>query len=430
MASISHDGAGRRRIQFMLDGKRRTIRLGKCSAKQSQMFRTHVEAIVSASITSSVPDDETSRWLAKLDDTMHARLASVGLVKARHGRDCPTVADFIDGYIAQRNDLKSTTVTVLQQSRIWLVRFMGEKVRLDKVTTADADAYRAHMVASKLAKATIAKRCRYARHFFAIARRRKLIEENPFEHIKGAVKGDPSRRVFIPAERIVKVLEEVTCPQWRLLIGLARWGGIRVPSEAAALTWGDVNFERRRFIIRATKTEHHEGEGVRVVPMFPELEPLFQAAFDAASEGETRVLPICGNGTLNLRTQFKRYIVRAGEKPWAKLWQNLRVSRATELADTVASHVCAAWLGHSEKIADAFYRQVTEEHYERATMKRKDKAVQNPAQYGAEAGRKGRKADHSEIQENPVFPVYSAPCDTVQKHNMGDKGLEPLTFRV
>ncbi len=425
MASIGRDINGRKRILFLSgDGRRKTIRLGKASMKQAETFKVKVEALATAAITGSM-DDETSRWLAGLDDAMHARLASVELVKARHGRDCPTVADFIDGYIAQRNDLKSTTVTVLQQSRIWLVRFMGEKVRLDKVTTADADAYRAHMVASKLAKATIAKRCRYARHFFAIARRRKLVGENPFEHIKGAVKGNPDRRVFVPADVIRKVLGVVSNPQWRLLIGLARWGGIRVPSEAAALTWGDVNFENMRFIIRSSKTEHHEGEGVRVVPMFPELQPLFQAAFDAASEGEARVLPICGNGTLNLRTQFKRYIVRAGEKPWAKLWQNLRVSRATELADEFPSHVCAAWLGHSEKIADAFYRQTTDAHFERAIG-----AAQNPAQYGAETPCKGRKADRSIMRKTPVFQGHSAPCDTVQKPNMGVEGLEPPTFAV
>jgi hypothetical protein len=68
----------------------------------------------------------------------------------------------------------------------------------------------------------------------------------------------------------------------------------------------------------------------------------------------------------NLRTQFKRYILKAGEKPWMKLWQNLRVSRATELADLYPSHVCAAWLGHSEKITDALYRQVTDAHFDRA----------------------------------------------------------------
>ena len=44
----------------------------------------------------------------------------------------------------------------------------------------------------------------------------------------------------------------------------------------------------------------------------------------------------------------------------------LRASRATELADFFPSHVCAAWLGHTEKIADAFYRQVTDEHFTRA----------------------------------------------------------------
>ena len=54
----------------------------------------------------------------------------------------------------------------------------------------------------------------------------------------------------------------------------------------------------------------------------------------------------------NLRTQLNRYIVAAGLTPWEKPFQNLRVSRATELAEEYPSHLAAAWLGHSEKIAD------------------------------------------------------------------------------
>jgi len=44
----------------------------------------------------------------------------------------------------------------------------------------------------------------------------------------------------------------------------------------------------------------------------------------------------------------------------------LRASRATELADAFPSHVASAWLGHTEAIADAHYRQVTEEHFVKA----------------------------------------------------------------
>lgn len=50
-----------------------------------------------------------------------------------------------------------------------------------------------------------------------------------------------------------------------------------------------------------------------------------------------------------------------------KPFQNMRATRATELADQFPSHICAKWLGHTERIADEFYRSVTDEHYSRAT---------------------------------------------------------------
>jgi hypothetical protein len=68
----------------------------------------------------------------------------------------------------------------------------------------------------------------------------------------------------------------------------------------------------------------------------------------------------------NLRTSFEKIIIRAGMKPWPKLFQNVEASRAIDLAETFPGHVASAWLGHSEKIADKHYRQVTEDHFQQA----------------------------------------------------------------
>ena len=62
-------------------------------------------------------------------------------------------------------------------------------------------------------------------------------------------------------------------------------------------------------------------------------------------------------------------ILRAGPEPWPRLWQNFRATRATELCDEYPSHLAAKWLRHSELIANRHYRQVREEHYQRAISK-------------------------------------------------------------
>ena len=60
----------------------------------------------------------------------------------------------------------------------------------------------------------------------------------------------------------------------------------------------------------------------------------------------------------NLRTQLLRIIAKAELTPWPKLFQNLRASRATELAAMHPGHVAAAWMGHSTKVADKHYWRV------------------------------------------------------------------------
>ena len=49
-------------------------------------------------------------------------------------------------------------------------------------------------------------------------------------------------------------------------------------------------------------------------------------------------------------------------KPWPKLFQNLRSSRQTELAERYPIQVVCEWIGNSEAVAAKHYLQVTEDH--------------------------------------------------------------------
>ncbi|MCE9590230.1 MAG: site-specific integrase [Planctomycetes bacterium] len=430
MATLStNKKTGAQRILFVdRDGKRRILYCGDMSKTDAQFFKYRVESLVGAQAMQRAPEADVARWLGEVGDDVYSKLVGVGLVEKRDREAVPTVDAFIRDYLAERADLKPATLTLMGQGRVWLVRHLGESLPIDAVTTADADAYRARMVKAKLAKATIAKRCRYARHYFAVALRRKLVRFNPFEHIKGQVVGNPARREFVPGDVVQRVVDHVPCPQWKLLIALARWGGLRIPSEAFALAWRDVDFKGKRFIVRSSKTEHHDDGGIRVVPMFPELADHFQAAFDAAPEGSEHVITRYRDSLQNIRTQFARYITAAGVQPWGKLWQNLRASRATELADQYPSHVCAAWLGHTEKIADAFYRMTTDAHFDKAVFS----ATRQTTRAGAELGGIGVNVESVTVSENITDTtgntVFSGDAGTsTDAAGMGGTGVEPAT---
>lgn len=167
--------------------------------------------------------------------------------------------------------------------------------------------------------------------------------------------------------------------------------------------------------VRSPKTEPYEGKASRLVPIFPELLPHLREAFEAAEPGTAYVITRCRDGAVNLRTQLERIIRRAGLKPWPKLFQNLRATRETELAETFPLHVVCAWIGNSSATAAKHYLQVTDEHFERATAGELngEKATQNPAQQPHAGTATGRKTKRK--KEKPrVLRGFSTDCGRVR----------------
>ena len=87
-----------------------------------------------------------------------------------------------------------------------------------------------------------------------------------------------------------------------------------------------------------------------------DLEPSKFAILDKFDDG----------GIPNLRSQFMRILAAAGVAPWPKLFVNLRSTRRTELQESFPDHVVNKWLGHSGKVAEKHYLQVTDEHWGKA----------------------------------------------------------------
>lgn len=122
----------------------------------------------------------------------------------------------------------------------------------------------------------------------------------------------------------------------------------------------------------------------------------------------------------NLRTQLERIIKRAGLATWPKLFQNIRASRATELAAEYPAHVAAYWLGHSTLVASKHYWQITDEDYQRAAAEPTGGAVQNPVHLGSKPGAFSRRE-----------AVHSAPRKPGQTREKWEwkvtpTGLEPV----
>jgi integrase len=299
---------------------------------------------------------------------------------------------------------------------------------LRTIRPGDGDEWRQHMVQAKLAEATISKRVKHARQFFKLAHRKGLIEANPFQDVRAGSQRNEARLQFIDQVTIGKVLDATMDVEWRLIIALARYGGLRTPSETLALKWTDVDWAGDRITVPSSKTAH-QGKPYRVMPLFPELRPFLEVAFEAAPEGAVYVVGKYRESTQNLRTQLLRVMRRAGVTQWPRLFHNLRASRETELADQFPLHVVTEWIGNTPDIATRHYLKTTEEHFRRAVEGRsanqEEKAAQNPAQQAAESARTTQQTQNGPPSKGEPLLNLATLCDSAQDYTIPPRGVEP-----
>ena len=448
MASISRESNGRRTVQFVApDGKRRSIRLGKVTQRIAETVKLRVELLVAAKLAGHAIDDETARWLAGLEETIIDKLAAVGLVPKRESASVTTLADFLAEYVSRRVDVKPATKEVWRQTERNLIECFGAQCDIRTIDETAAEDFKLFLLKAKLASTTVAKRLQFARQFFKPAVKRKLIPSNPFADVSSKATINPDRERFITPEETAKLLSACPNIDWRVIVALSRWGGLRCPSEVLTLKWADIYWKNGRFLIHSPKTEHHPGKDTRVAPLFPELRAILDEAFEARAEGAVYVVSndayraaadtAGGWRNCNLRTQFNRIIRRAGLEPWPRRFHAMRASRETELVRDHPIHVVTAWLGNTPQIAVKHYLMVTETDFANAIGRLVDMAVQNPVQQtdnsGAESGAATSRADSHDVAKDELnrcnTTVYASRCeDLLSRANplSGGQGIRTL----
>lgn len=362
MASLETDSKKRHRIRFIDgDGNRQAIYLGAVPLKHARQVLLYVESLVVAKIGNVQIGQDVARWVGDLQGKLRHRLAELGLIRDVETMSLPA---FVERYITEHSAKESTKTVWRRCQRHLLACFRGQW-QLSEVTKGDAVKFRAYLIRQGLAENTVKRTCGVAKQFFEYACELELINRNPFKQraIVTTTTGSPKgRRAYVSEEDSRRVLAHCPNVQTRLLFALARWGGLRVPSEPMALRWDDVDFEAGKISVTVPKLAHIEGKAVRVIPIFPELRPYLEEAKAAATDA--RVITLTSE---NLRTAFCRFIRRAGLKPWPKLFHTLRASRQTDLEDRFPSHVVCEWIGNSERIAREHYLTTLDRHFDEAT---------------------------------------------------------------
>lgn len=443
MASLNRDSSGLLRIQFTgSDGKRRTIRLGNVSLKVGQSIKLRVEALLAhqlANPTAKLPTDpELARWLSEVSEELAGKLTAVGLIPERASMK---LAPFLEAYLLARKKGGSKPATLVTIERVVrdLIAVLGADTDIRTITRVQAEQLKQHYQDKGLAMATIHRRLKNASMLFKHAEEMEYISRNIFAKVTCKNVNPPEKKHYISEADILRLMEYAS-PTWRTIISLARYAGLRCPSEVLSLKWEHVDFAANRMTVSSPKTEHLEGKAYRVVPIFARLRPYLEEAYELARPVDEYVV---GGATgdiyrataqkpggwvnCNMRTVFEKLIRRAGLQSWPRLFHNLRASCETDLMQHHPIHVVAAWIGNTPKIALGHYLQTLESDFEKAVtgdVKPDVSPTQNATKTGADTTGREKIRMAEGVTGVPLSSVLSSPVLSCSNDRMGEAGLE------
>ncbi len=374
------------RLQFYTpDKKKRSLWIGEASKTKALGIQRHVEELARAKKLGQRPEDSTILWLEGIEGRIREALVKWDLCKPAeaklNGDASNYLIPFVDHYLKLRTDLKPITIKKFDQTKDYANRYFGDRKPLESITDADFEQWLRWMKADRLkadgktvekglASATATKHAKRLRQILEFAVKSRLLKSNPGKSLKLGAEVNPDRQFFITQPMADAILEQ--CPDivWKLIFSLPRFAGFRCPTEVLALRWSDVDFEKGRLRVDSVKT------GLRFCPIFPKLATILEEAWAKAAEDSPTRKPPRDSFVVfrtryyslesNMRTQLSRIITAAGFSPWEKLFVNLRSSCRTELEEQFPTHVVNAWMGHSTRVAEQHYLQVTEDHWNKA----------------------------------------------------------------
>jgi integrase len=362
MATLSTDKTGNTPgylIQWCESGFRRSIYLGgrRFSKKTAERLKDVVELLIHYRDNNIlVLDKQTQTWLETASPIIREKLAKVGLIELPEHHTC---GELWTTFLKQKNDVKPQTYRLYEMAQRKFFAFFSEK---DSIYSLNRDKIRDWMDSIPDAPASIALYVKQAKAVFNWARdQKKWIKESPLSGISGGSFENHANDRIITLQEYRKLLNACPDQEWRLIISLARIGGLRCPSELMPLRWFDFDFERKYFVVHSPKTERHSAGKIRDVPIFPEL-LLELRALQQESAGREFVIngfTHAGNRPdfPSLGYKFDMIAHKAGLGNLPRPFDNMRASRSNELRRNphVGVKLESIWLGHSPEVADNHY---------------------------------------------------------------------------
>jgi integrase len=342
------------------------IMLGKANKEQAQLFQRNINRIIRDMSMGTEFGQETCLWLNQLPAAMHKKLVKHGLCKARSGSLLiPTLSQWIVKYLASKQqELKRSSLERIQATCHYLLGFFSNGklskkldqivgITLDKITEDHANSWRLWLLKQELSQATVHLHIRNAKALFKRAVDQKWIVENPWQKLKSSAIA-AERTTYVTPEQAALIVQKCSDQHLKLSFALARWAGLRSPSETHSLSWSDIDWKQNVMTVLAPKTSKK-----RTVPIRLELRQLLQ--HEHRKLNQPLVGPVITNKPNNLHRKLQKLLTKLKIPVWADLFQTLRRSCETEWAETCPQHAVSSWIGHDMRVSQQHYLMTTPE---------------------------------------------------------------------
>lgn len=421
---IARPGTPRKRtgrVFFRVGGCKQVVNLGKqVNKKQKQSFLTHLNRLIGAKMSGTKADKSDVEWLASLPDAVHSQLYEKGLCDARIK---PVVfADYLDNYFKNRASITQAAVSTTERWRTACSharKFFGSKT-LQQVSREDAQNFRASLLRrngqlpnSTMSEATVRKTCSIVSGAVVEAVKRGLVSFNPFADVPKSNMASPDSELVVSADDVLAVIAFAEDHEDKMLLGLARFAGLRIPSEIQELCWGHLNLKDNLLEVYAKKTQRY-GKTRRVIPVHPCLRDILNACKPVGAADDDYVLPYLRTYSA-LGVRFRRLCQAAGVKQWNKCFTSLRKSFGSDMCIGRSPSDVAGWLGNTTPVFVKHYLRQQGEGYTRKV------AAEFAAQDGG--GNSGGKGSKTPPQD--AVPPSVASAAATNRHGRSNDTQPP-----
>ena len=345
------------------------MRCRKYSERTARLLKDAVEVLIDKKINSDPKQHKpTQAWIEGAAPEIREKLAKFGLCQAssRH-----TVKELWDSFL-DKYEIKteSTRKTYLDARKRFDLFFTKPNELIVKLTKDRMEDWKTFLLADgRFVAATVAGTIQKAKTVFRWAKDQNWIEKSPLEGVNGGSFRNRANDREVTMDEYHMLLSACPNQEWRVIITLARIGGLR-PCEIMQLRWSDIGIGEKQDRVRvfSPKLHHHEHLCEREVAMFPKvLEELNKLrSIPGKGDREYVINNYSTRKNVNLVTPLNVIAERAGIGKIVRPFDNMRASRATEIAREFGAQAESVWLGHSKEVAKDCYLMVTDVDYTKA----------------------------------------------------------------